>query len=126
MEIGYFSSHFDVQKTVEKLLEEVKTTLHKGDIQDTLISFAKNTVLSAIKSNKTCMTCLSRFPVHPLPCRHAICDPCAIRFNANPSKRENHVLKILGCPLGCKSWRDPWRIRLKPTTAGVRVLSLDG
>jgi hypothetical protein len=78
---------------------------------------------SKIFSNRTCLACLSRTPVHALPCNHCICDPCATTFD---NRCEEQRIVILRCPLGC-NWQVPkWRIRRKPSEAGVRILSLDG
>ena len=78
-----------------------------------------------IFSNRTCLACLSRTPVHALPCNHCLCDPCASTFNSG-NRYEEQKIVIPRCPLGCK-WQVPkWTIRRKPSEAGVRILSLDG
>jgi hypothetical protein len=80
-----------------------------------------------IVSNRTCLACLSRTPVHVLPCSHSLCDECATGLSTHVSEDSTLVL-LNHCPLGCTSWqlRGAFTIRRKPAEAGVRVLSLDG
>lgn|SRR2546423_1150168 len=78
-----------------------------------------------IISNRTCLTCLSRTPIHILPCQHTICDECALDFNCDKSGTETTLI-IKECPLGCHWNVKDWLLRRKPPAAGVRILSLDG
>jgi hypothetical protein len=80
---------------------------------------------SRIFSNRTCLACLSRTPVHALPCQHCICDPCASALNAHKRYHEQRIV-ISRCPLGCEWQISKWIIRRKASEAGVRILSLDG
>lgn len=74
-------------------------------------------------SNKTCFACLARAPEHSLPCGHSLCDPCTVMRGSSSSKNPwTFVIEV--CPL-CKSNKSTI-IKLKPPTAGVRILSIDG
>lgn len=78
---------------------------------------------AGLHSDDTCFCCIRRRPQFSLPCGHSLCENCVRVF-------------------GCLSPTDPWlfhidacflcqaesgvRIRVKPDTASVRVLSVDG
>jgi hypothetical protein len=80
-----------------------------------------------IVSNRTCLACLSRTPIHVLRCGHSICDQCATSLSTHVSD-DCTILHLNSCPFGCTSWqmRDSFKIRRKPREAGVRILSRDG
>ncbi len=74
-----------------------------------------------LKSNLTCLTCLHRRPEHTLSCGHAICDMC-LRIFGQPTSRSYRFV-IRKCTLCCSG---TLTAGLKPPTAGVRILSIDG
>jgi hypothetical protein len=82
-------------------------------------------------SNKTCFQCLFNQPDFALPCGHSICETCTRGFGS-ADKSERHVFKFCKCDLCAgepclkttTNW--PWEIKLKPPTAGVRILTIDG
>jgi hypothetical protein len=80
---------------------------------------------SQFVSHSTCFSCLRELPEHPLPCGHILCTPCVVAYGKRYDKT---MIRIESCPLHVKEtlWRDPWKIKIKPLHAGVRVLSLDG
>ncbi|KAH7382108.1 hypothetical protein BKA64DRAFT_713345 [Cadophora sp. MPI-SDFR-AT-0126] len=98
-------------------------------VEDTVPLVAKASGVIKINGNQTCFTCLSACPEYILPCaqvQHAICEDCAYRFSYDRG-RSQCTLFLKSCPLGCQFRNGkPWQIRLKPPTAGVRMLSLDG
>lgn len=75
-------------------------------------------------SNACCIPCLASPPQHPLSCGHAICDACVPRFGQRWPSREYCYL-LTACPI-CGTHVIEQQIILKPPTAGVRVLSVDG
>src|SRR5213083_2078559 len=82
-----------------------------------------------IHINKTCLCCLFNNPEHVLACRHALCNTCVTKFNLSSGSNEPSTrICIRSCPFGCPSHRPgwPWISFMKPPSAGVRVLSLDG
>jgi hypothetical protein len=86
---------------------------------------SKRAGIEKVISNRTCLTCLSRTPIHLLPCGHLICDKCA-KSLGSASTEQVDVILVKRCPLGC-SWNvDKFWIRKKPKDSGVRILSLDG
>lgn len=78
---------------------------------------------SNLRTNRCCLFCLVHRPEYMLPCRHAICDACVRRFGT-PQHDEEHCFKVSRCLL-CQATCD-LRFRLKPPTAGARILSIDG
>lgn len=75
-----------------------------------------------LKTNTTCLFCLRRKPEHVLSCGHAICDTCVRIFGqALPGLEYHyHISKCILCLSGTLT------VRLKPPTAGYRILSVDG
>lgn len=77
----------------------------------------------AVRSNVFCAICITRRPEHVLKCRHAICDACAKKFGAARGTEEYAYL-MSNC-LACGDTAD-LLVRLKPPTAGLRVIGMDG
>ena len=76
-----------------------------------------------LKSHKTCFFCIRRPPETALSCEHAICEKCVRTFGSLCRVRETYfeIRKCIQCLAEGNT-----RVRIKPPTAGVRVLSIDG
>lgn len=74
-------------------------------------------------SHTTCFCCLMSVPEHTLYCGHIICQRCLENYSKLSDDGFYFCLKV--CPL-CNDTRHPWESKVKPLTAGLRVLSLDG
>lgn len=76
-------------------------------------------------SQSACFCCLREMAQHPLPCGHVLCTKC---IKAHGTVTENYWIHLSHCPLhkAETDWSDPFLVQLKPDTAGVRVLTLDG
>lgn len=80
-------------------------------------------------SHLICICCLFKVPVHSLICGHIICHDCFVSAAGNPGKVREHVLRLYSCPVCLRTWqggRAYVEITIKPPTAGIRILSLDG
>lgn len=83
-----------------------------------------------IYSFKTCYGCLCCSPQYVLPCGHAFCEECVRDFGERGIQESSTTISthddclLCGIGDGIKGW--PWKIHLKPRSAGVRLLSLDG
>lgn len=77
----------------------------------------------AVRSNVFCAVCITRRPEHVFKCRHAICDMCAKQFGV-PRMAEEYAYVFSDC-ICCGAAAD-LLIRLKPPTAGLRILGMDG
>ena len=76
------------------------------------------------RSHASCLSCLGDMPGHPLPCGHVICSSCVRMFGEAQSKT---AFLLNRCPLhNNENLKRSTQISLKPASAGVRVLSLDG
>jgi hypothetical protein len=75
-----------------------------------------------IRSNDTCFVCLGGRPQYGLPCGHIVCDNCAWRFGA---KSDIWTFDVHHCFL-CSLETSGVKIKAKPPTATVRLLSIDG
>ena len=80
-------------------------------------------VLTLPKTYTPCLFCLRRKPEHVLTCDHAICDVCVKIFGCTvPGNETDYVLsKCILC-----AEKGYLVTRLKPLTAGVCILSIDG
>lgn len=108
---GYLSLHFEA--------------LERGESAEQIhMQEARSLKLAFLKSNRCCFYCFSCRPEHVLACGHAICDDCVRRFAyALPSREHSYLL--VGCYY-CPTNKHSLAVHLKPPTAGVRVLSVDG
>jgi hypothetical protein len=77
------------------------------------------------QSHSICFCCLMALPEHPLPCGHVLCTPCVRSYG---SPRGKCLFEMTTCPLESNGERFAMtcQIMLKPATAGVRILTLDG
>lgn len=77
---------------------------------------------SGLFSNKTCLVCLMAQPECAGPCGHSMCEDCIKRFGKRSSIWED-LYDLPSCMLcGAAGWSS----RIKPLTAGVNILSIDG
>lgn len=77
-------------------------------------------------SHLTCLVCLDGVPEHSLPCGHVICRACA---EAAGESTPGGIVTLQGCPLQDHRkdyWLRGWVGYIKPSQAGLRILSLDG
>ena len=79
--------------------------------------------MEKITSFGVCLACIADWAQHRLICVHAVCDTCVRRFGELEAKRD-HCYRLRRCPV-CRT-PSHLQVFLKPPTAGVRVLSLDG
>ena len=75
-----------------------------------------------LKSNNTCLGCLRRKPECVLSCGHAICEICVRIYGEEMpiAECQYHIDACLLCHSGTAT------VRLKPFSAGQRILSIDG
>lgn len=76
-----------------------------------------------LKSNRTCLYCLRRKPEHVLNCGHAIDDTCIKIFGKGLNGGE-HWFQVSNCLLYAS--QGSLSVQLKPSTAGFRLMSIDG
>jgi hypothetical protein len=77
-----------------------------------------------LKSNLTCLFCLASAPEPPvLPCGHAVCEKCILRCAKSIPHLEFHF-HLEKCHI-CQVAVDV-TVKVKPPTAGIRLLSIDG
>ena len=76
-----------------------------------------------IRSNRTCLFCICRPPEHLLACGHSICDTCLKILGEEISEYE-YYFNVSICPLCGDSVCLSGKVR--PPTAGIRVLTIDG
>lgn len=71
----------------------------------------------------TCFWCLRQCREHTLPCGHGICDTCTQKYGEPFEGAECEFIIS-----NCISCREPTclKIKIKPPTAGPRILSIDG
>jgi hypothetical protein len=91
--------------------------LHKRNLENIPIDW------NTLYSSQLCLHCLFRKPEHSLRCGHTLCDSCACKFGSKGQQME-YSYTISQCFL-CQS-KGELTVRLKPPTAGSRLLVLDG
>ena len=75
-----------------------------------------------LRSNRTCLFCLRRAPEHVLSCGHAACEVCIRIFGEITGNIDHqyHIPNCHFCPAGNLT------VNIKPPTAGIRILTIDG
>lgn len=79
--------------------------------------------LKQLRTHLTCLNCLRRRPEHVLSCGHAICDICLQIFGSNLEGHES-CFRVNECAICSQEVSVIGRV--KPVTAGPRILSIDG
>jgi hypothetical protein len=74
-------------------------------------------------SSQLCLFCIRRRPEHSLACGHACCDVCPCIFGV-PRQEMEYSYRMTQCIL-CQRVGE-LKVRIKPPTAGSRLLVLDG
>lgn len=79
-----------------------------------------------MRSNSVCLCCLQHEPERSLPCGNTLCERCVKVFgrNVTAGPGASDMWEIIACPI-CDELLSS-TARMKPPTAGVRILSLDG
>lgn len=77
-----------------------------------------------LRSDDTCLCCIRCRPQFTLPCGHSLCERC-VRVFGRRSTADPWVFHIDACFL-CVIEMPDIKIRIKPDTASIRVLSIDG
>jgi hypothetical protein len=88
--------------------------------QETLLEFKSDLV--TIQSPDSCFVCFQDRPVYGLPCGHILCRKCVRRFG---KESDNWTFDIPACFL-CGLETPGIRIKEKPPTATINLLSIDG
>jgi hypothetical protein len=79
--------------------------------------------LSGRQTHKSCLSCLLRAPEHKFVCQHVLCEECCIGLGRSTAARP-HIYEFSACPLCAAPCQV--RVRVRPVTAGLRVLAIDG
>ena len=105
---------------------QLAAEIHKDKVMAHFYKHTANGRAGAFVSHSTCFSCLFEPPEHALPCGHILCTNC-LQAYGHLSKNRSCV-ELDGCPM--ESLYRPkygsWRVILKPATAGIRILTLDG
>ncbi|SMQ51120.1 unnamed protein product [Zymoseptoria tritici ST99CH_3D7] len=113
------------RKQEERSEDKAAAEIHKELILLPFFEHAFRGDQEANISHSVCYVCLFESPEHALPCGHIICGPCLRTYG---KVYLNRYVEISECPMEPRHnrWRSPWQVYLKPASAGVRVLTLDG
>lgn len=74
-------------------------------------------------THETCLACLLRPPEHKLACGHMLCEECCVELGRSTRANPN-MYELCECPI-C-AFPCSFRVRVRPATAGLRVLAIDG
>lgn len=95
---------------------QTSTELHRSNAGHQMKHWAR------LKSNETCLCCLRRKPEHVYTCGHALCDVC-VEIYENAVLSQEYCYELPTC-IHCEAGR--LIAKIKSSTAGVRILSIDG
>ena len=96
---------------------KISVEVHANNLKQDFLQWTQ------FKSHRTCLFCLRRKPEHILTCEHAMCDVCMVLFG-DPILGKEHHFRIDACLLCTTKGR--LLARIKPQTAGARILTVDG
>jgi hypothetical protein len=111
----------DISLFFTGIVRALQSGTSSADLRNEFMKSAK--LIAAIKSNMTCLSCLHRAPEHLFSCGYSVCENCLLIFSTCTPGAEYHM-KVDHC-LFCQELIH-FNCRVKPPTAGVRVLSVDG
>ena len=105
--------------------DEAAAEIHKDTVMTHFFEHVAQGQTEKFASHSACFSCLFEPPEYALPCGHILCTPC---LKAYGRIRNSTLVEIYECPLepSKRQWYQNWRVFLKPPSAGVRLLSLDG
>ena len=105
--------------------EDAAAEIHRDKIMAHFFEQASRGRAMTFVSHSACFCCLSESPEHPLPCGHVLCTPCLKAYGHLKTK---DVIEIFECPMEARSRPryQSWIVNIKPASAGVRLLTLDG
>ncbi|KAI9861482.1 MAG: hypothetical protein M1824_002374 [Vezdaea acicularis] len=112
-----------VEQNNEDCQDQAAARIHQ---KSTLLMFYKRFLGARFYiSHSSCLCCLMGSPEHSLPCGHILCTACVKNFGRPVSKT---IVEIAACPLEheVSEWDPTYTISIKPPSAGVRILTLDG
>jgi hypothetical protein len=105
--------------------------IHRSMVLTNLFSRAKHSDGSSkghsyLISHTACFCCLFGQAEYCLPCGHVLCSACLETYGNNPGYING--LEVTSCPFetATEGIYPPWIFQLKPKSAGIRVMTLDG
>lgn len=102
--------------------KQLETGRNAADIHRSNLSISSNR-WSNIRTNRCCLICIAAKPEHVLNCGHSMCDNC-VRIFGQPLNSSHNTFQISSCII-CDIDTN-LLVQLKPPTAGLRILTVDG
>lgn len=107
--------------------EQSAAQIHRHDVMPHFYQYATKggQAAESYNSHTACFCCLFEAPEHVLSCGHILCTPC---LRAYGDSNGTVMVDIYECPIHsgtARRWQNS-RFYLKPKTAGIRILTLDG
>ncbi|KAK5093232.1 hypothetical protein LTR70_004875 [Exophiala xenobiotica] len=114
------SRRFDELYTAVASSKSTAATKHLRNMRDNAKAWAN------MQSTMTCLCCLRAPPEHALACGHSLCEACLRLFSADVSTKSGACdqVRLETCVI-C-GHQQGFVVKLKPPTAGIRILSIDG
>ncbi|KAI0903577.1 hypothetical protein F4823DRAFT_635572 [Ustulina deusta] len=115
------NSAYKLCQSISRTDVQIATILHRERMDNFYSTLGK---ASNFISHSACFSCLRGLPEFILPCGHILCQPCVQAYGRNTSRT---TIEISRCPLHVREAlaKEPYVFSLKPSRAGVRILSLD-
>lgn len=104
---------------------QAAANIHQGKVLDHFFHHSARGQSNNFISHSACFSCLFEPPEHPLPCGHVLCTPCLMAYGKPLGKT---VVEMTDCPMETiiRPRKQAWKVSLKPSAAGLRILTLDG
>jgi len=109
--------------------DQAAAQLHKNDVMAHLYRHVIHLEdikrpIEAYNSHTACFCCLLEPPEHVLPCGHVLCNPCVFSYG----QMKGNIVEVPCCPIEAteRSFYPPFKVHIKPKSAGIRMLTLDG
>jgi hypothetical protein len=112
-----------IEKELVSLHEPVARGIQTSAQAHLINSRRYSKLFEPVKTNLTCLTCLRHKPEHVKACGHSLCDNC-VRIFGNGVIGFEHQFVVPSC-IPCQD-QSSLVVQLKPPTAGVRILCIDG
>jgi hypothetical protein len=111
----------EVRRNCEDLFESLEQGLVSSSQLHKRTAMKYEHFIRPICSNQVCIGCLRRYPERHLSCGHSLCDTCVATFGIGVPRTESQF------KIQC-IFNDGGRaeVNLRPQTAGVRLLGIDG
>lgn len=121
-----------VRNRIQRIYSTLPNGLYRSsDHLETCRELQEYWKCTGLGSETTCFLCLAHPPEFTIGCGHVLCELCTQIFGSEPTQSPSRpvprwTFEFSDCPLCFQKFEHSTLLSLKPPTAGVRILSIDG